>query len=65
MSLIPLVLTAFIGLAIYLLFAKALAQKHHRPPGPKPRFLIGNALDMPKRKQAEVYMKWEEKYGSE
>jgi len=64
MFLVPL-LVAFTGLATYLLFARVLSQKNPRPPGPKPKFLIGNVLDMPKRNQADVYIKWEDEYGSE
>ncbi|KAF4619930.1 hypothetical protein D9613_004665 [Agrocybe pediades] len=34
------------------------------PPGPKPKFLIGNALDIPSVKSSKVYVEWEKKYNS-
>ncbi|KIJ35821.1 hypothetical protein M422DRAFT_180097, partial [Sphaerobolus stellatus SS14] len=33
------------------------------PPGPRGLPLIGNALDMPKEREWETYMKWADKYG--
>ena len=35
------------------------------PPGPPPRFLVGNLFDIPSTGQAEEYIKWGEKYNSE
>ena len=34
------------------------------PPGPKPKFLIGNALDLPKGGAGRVFAKWGKKYNS-
>ncbi|KAF4621053.1 hypothetical protein D9613_001191 [Agrocybe pediades] len=34
------------------------------PPGPKPKFLIGNALDIPVEGASEIYMEWGRKYNS-
>ncbi|KAF8957569.1 cytochrome P450 [Flammula alnicola] len=34
------------------------------PPGPKPRFLVGNAFDLPSRYSPQVYMEWGKKYNS-
>ncbi|KAF8957568.1 cytochrome P450 [Flammula alnicola] len=35
------------------------------PPGPKPRFLIGNLFDLPTIDAAETYVEWGEKYNSD
>ncbi|KAF8883611.1 cytochrome P450 [Gymnopilus junonius] len=35
------------------------------PPGPKPKPVIGNALDFPKTNAHEVYVKWGKKYRSD
>ena len=34
------------------------------PPGPKPKFLIGNALDFPKDNARRVFAEWGKKYNS-
>lgn len=34
------------------------------PPGPKPRFLIGNALDIPFQKPAQTYLEWSKRFQS-
>ena len=38
--------------------------KQHFPPGPPPRFLVGNWFDFPQRDDASQYMEWEKKYHS-
>jgi len=35
------------------------------PPGPKPRFLIGNLLDLPASFAGRTYIEWGKKYDSE
>ncbi|PPR07073.1 hypothetical protein CVT24_010974 [Panaeolus cyanescens] len=35
------------------------------PPGPKPKFLIGNALDMPLENASQVYLEWSKKFNSD
>lgn len=35
----------------------------HLPPGPEPLPLIGNALDMPRKREWETLTKWAHKYG--
>lgn len=34
------------------------------PPGPKPKFLIGNALDFPRGDAGRVFAEWGKKYNS-
>ena len=34
------------------------------PPGPKPKFLIGNALEFPKYNARRVFAEWGKKYNS-
>ena len=34
------------------------------PPGPKPKFLIGNALDFPKGEAGRIFTDWGKKYNS-
>ena len=34
------------------------------PPGPTPKFLIGNALDFPKGNAGRVFAEWGKKYNS-
>ncbi|KIJ31422.1 hypothetical protein M422DRAFT_128389, partial [Sphaerobolus stellatus SS14] len=33
------------------------------PPGPPPKLLVGNALDMPKEREWETFGKWATEYG--
>jgi len=60
-----LLAAALAALGSYIIIAKAFTQSTRRPPGPKPKFLIGNVLDIPSRNQAEEFIKWEARYGSE
>lgn len=41
-----------------------LQRNRHYPPGPKPRFLIGNLLDIPLDKAGKVYKGWSQDYQS-
>lgn len=52
------------GLAAFLV-SRALKKKNPLPlpPGPAPKPLIGNVLDMPTEYEWETYAKWSEKYG--
>ena len=47
-------------------FLKRNARPHSLsyPPGPKPKFLIGNALDFPKDNARRVFAEWGRKYNS-
>ncbi len=38
--------------------------KQNYPPGPTPRFLVGNWFDFPQRDDASQYIEWEKKYHS-
>ncbi|KAJ6576760.1 cytochrome P450 [Mycena sp. CBHHK59/15] len=57
--------------AIVTIGALALGIKYIRrearitPPGPPPRPIIGNLLDIPKREQWLVYQEWSREYGSD
>ncbi|KIJ40667.1 hypothetical protein M422DRAFT_143442, partial [Sphaerobolus stellatus SS14] len=33
------------------------------PPGPPPKFLVGNAFDMPKEREWETFAEWAREYG--
>ncbi|KIJ28806.1 hypothetical protein M422DRAFT_269857 [Sphaerobolus stellatus SS14] len=51
-------------LVIYRLFSKPRVPKGLRlPPGPSPKPIIGNALDMPKYLEWETYAKYAKEYG--
>jgi hypothetical protein len=68
----PAPMSAFLYLSITVFIALLLAKyvtsrKQHRPypPGPKPKPIIGNALDLPTTDLANVYIAWGKKYNSE
>jgi hypothetical protein len=44
--------------------SKRNARSLQYPPGPKPKFLIGNALDFPKGNAGQVFAEWGKKYNS-
>jgi len=60
-SLALLVLLVTANLAYRMLKRNARLQY---PPGPKPKFLIGNALDFPKSDSARVFAEWGKNYNS-
>ena len=45
-------------------FLKGNVKSLSYPPGPKPKFLIGNALDFPKGDAGRVFADWGKKYNS-
>jgi len=62
----------FLSLSITVLLALLLrkyitSREQYRPypPGPKPRPIVGNALDHPTKDLANVYIEWGKKYNSE
>jgi hypothetical protein len=66
-------LSLFSGTFLFIVAAKLvydLLERHTRsnslsyPPGPKPKFLIGNALDFPKDNARRVFAEWGRKYNS-
>ncbi|KAF8880404.1 cytochrome P450 [Infundibulicybe gibba] len=65
-SLISLLAVLVVGY-IYRCYLQS-TNNHSRPPlppGPKPKLLIGNALDIPTRAAWLTYTKWAETYGSD
>ncbi|KAL5514193.1 hypothetical protein ACEPAG_2281 [Sanghuangporus baumii] len=60
-----------IGLGVYLYYRRQAQEPEKRtrghglplPPGPKPLPIIGNALDMPMKREWEALTKWGEEYG--
>ena len=65
-------MSALLSLSIPVLIALLLgkyvtSRKQHRPypPGPKPKPIIGNALDIPTTDLGNVYAAWGKKYNSE
>ena len=64
-------MSAFVSLSIAvfvaLLLRKYVSRKQHRPypPGPVPKPIIGNALDLPTEGLADAYIEWGKKYNSE
>ncbi|KAF9054744.1 cytochrome P450 [Panaeolus papilionaceus] len=62
---IPSVLAAILALGLIRLLVQFLRPSAGPfPPGPKPRFLIGNALDIPSTNSTRVYLEWTKKYNS-
>jgi hypothetical protein len=61
---LSLSITVFIAL---LLGKYVMSRKQHRPypPGPKPKPIIGNALEIPTTDLGNVYAAWGKKYNSE
>ena len=49
--------------AVCYISVRRKAKRAPFPPGPTPKFLIGNMLDMPVKYAAEEYMQWNERYG--
>ena len=48
---------------IYEVRSRLLNSKKRLPPGPKPKFLIGNLFDVPQDAAWKVYAEWGKKYG--
>lgn len=60
---VGLTLLASIVLLIRLLQPKRILKGLRLPPGPPPKLLIGNVLDIPKEREWETYSKWTKDYG--
>ena len=62
-----LFLLSIVVLVALLLREYVTSRKRRRPypPGPKPKPIIGNVLDLPTKDAANVYVEWGKKYNSE
>ena len=61
---LSLSITVFVVLLLRK-YVTSRKQQRPYPPGPKPRPVIGNALDLPTKDIANVYIEWGKKYNSE
>ncbi|PPR08006.1 hypothetical protein CVT24_003757 [Panaeolus cyanescens] len=61
-------LPVLLGVLLLRFAAKYISKRNKvegpYPPGPKPRFLIGNALDIPFENASKVYWKWSQEFNS-
>ncbi|KAF4616051.1 hypothetical protein D9613_011353 [Agrocybe pediades] len=48
---------------VYLVRWTLAYKRNNRPPGPRPLPLLGNLLDMPRKKEWETFAKWAKQYG--
>ncbi|EJD54680.1 cytochrome P450 [Auricularia subglabra TFB-10046 SS5] len=51
------------GLATTVLYKALFARRQRLPPGPKPKFLIGNAHQMPRTEGWKTYYRWAQEFG--
>jgi hypothetical protein len=51
-------------LIVWYFLANKPSRSKGLPPGPKPLPLIGNLLDVPKKKSWLTFAKWKEQYGA-
>ena len=59
----PLVIVSALALACWVLLRQKRRQYKY-PPGPSPKPIIGNALDIPTQKPWITYMKWSKELNS-
>ncbi|PPQ72452.1 hypothetical protein CVT24_003118 [Panaeolus cyanescens] len=59
-------ISILLGIGGLSLLARYSLQKkdRHLPPGPKPRFIIGNALDIPYKQPGQKYLEYSKELGS-
>ncbi|KIJ40651.1 hypothetical protein M422DRAFT_256343 [Sphaerobolus stellatus SS14] len=50
-------------LALVILSRRRIPRGLKLPPGPPPKFLVGNAFDMPKEREWETFAEWAKEYG--
>ena len=60
--LVPSLVFVFASTLAFALWPKR--QQHPYPPGPPPKPLIGNALDIPSKKPCVKYLSWSKEYNS-
>ena len=60
--LVPSLVFVFASTLAFALWPKR--QQHPYPPGPPPKPLIGNALDIPSKKPCAKYLSWSKEYNS-
>ena len=64
-AILCLALMVVAGLVLYPGLLGSRKESVPLPPGPKPKFLIGNLMDIPTTNAAECYIEWGKKYHSE
>ena len=64
LSLFPTALVFVVAVKLVYDLLKRQGRSLPYPPGPKPKFLIGNALDFPKHNARRVFAEWGKKYNS-
>ena len=50
--------------ALHWALTRPKRSEYPYPPGPKPKFLLGNLLDIPARNMSKVYVEWGKRYQS-
>ena len=61
--LVPFLAFVFVS-TLALLFLRQTHQRYPYPPGPPPKPLIGNALDVPSEKPCTKYLNWSREFNS-
>ena len=64
-SITVVLVTSLVVAAFLYRYSKGKHRRLPYPPGPKPRFLIGNALDIPLTNAGQVYAEWGRRFNSE
>jgi len=64
---VPILVTSMVLLlaaALHWGLTRSKLSKYPYPPGPKPKFLLGNLLDIPAKNLSKVYVEWGKRYQS-
>ena len=62
---VVLVTSLVVAAFLYYRYSKGKHRRLPYPPGPKPKFMIGNALDIPLTNAGQVYAEWGRNFNSE
>jgi len=60
----PFAIGLFVTFAMKVVYNALNGRQLPYPPGPKPKFLIGNALDFPKAEEGRVFAEWGKQFHS-